>query len=107
MLVHKSTPVAYQDNRVNLGLIFNIAFFFFFFSEGVWCWIVHVESRMNSQGIVQATKAGIKFHLTVYLQSMPAIVRLVNTHGLFAFYPMLIPSLLSLKNVNVSVLVDL
>ena len=31
MLVHKSTPVAYQDNRVNLGLIFNIAFFFFFF----------------------------------------------------------------------------
>lgn len=30
MLVHKSTPVAYQDNRMNFGLIFNIAFFFFF-----------------------------------------------------------------------------
>lgn len=52
---------------------------------------------MNTQGTVQATKAGIESHLSQYLQSMPAIVSLVNSHGLFAFYPVLTPSLLSLK----------
>lgn len=62
---------------------------------------------MNSEGIVQATKAGIKSHLSLHLQSVPAIVSLVNSHGLFAFYPALTPSLLSLKNTKVSVLVDL
>lgn len=62
---------------------------------------------MNTQGTVQATKAGIKSHLSLHLQSMPAIVSLVNSHGLFAFYPVLTPPLLSLKNVKVSVFVDL
>lgn len=62
---------------------------------------------LNSQGIAQATKAGIKSHLSLYLQSMPAIVSLVNSHGLFTFYPVFIPSLLSLKHTKVSVLVDL
>lgn len=69
--------------------------------------MLNAETSTNSQGIVQATKAGIKSHLSLYLQSMPAIVSLVNSHGLFAFYPVLTPSLLSLKNAKVSVLVDL
>lgn len=62
---------------------------------------------MNSEGIVQATKAGIKSHLSLCLQSMRAIVSLVNSYGLFAFYPVLTSSLLSLKNTKVSVFVDL
>lgn len=45
---------------------------------------------MNSEGIVQATKADIKSHLSLYLQSMPAIVSLVNSHGL-CFLPCAYP----------------
>lgn len=55
---------------------------------------------MNSPGIVQNTKAGIKSHLSMYVQSTPAIVSLASSHGLLVFHPVLTPSLLSLKKMQ-------
>lgn len=100
MLVYQNISVAYQDSLRHFQ-----HFFLQMVSDAELCSMQRPAWFLKALCKPQRLGSSLISHC-VCRGCLP-LVSLVNSHGLFAFYPVLTPSLLSLKKAKVSVLVDL